>query len=292
VICIASTNEIRRHIAAVTQTKKITGAMQMVSSNRMRKVMGHIEHNRNYFAYIRKTMREILSSSHEISHPYLNEPKGRHKTFIVFSGDKGLCGSYNSSVLNLAWELYTAAEEHSIITVGNTAEEFFRSHGITPDIAMLGIVQDPTPARARALSRDILQLFDSGITDEIRLVFTSFYGASRNKPISFRLLPIVFHDYDDVPDAESLSEMMYLTTPQETFDSLIPQYVIGLVFGVMVQAYASEHFARMNAMQSSTENAQDMLKTLRTQYNLARQSAITNEISELSGAAEVLKPKK
>jgi F-type H+-transporting ATPase subunit gamma len=288
---MASTNEIRRHIAAVTQTQKITGAMQMVSSNRMRKVMGHIEHNRNYFAYIRKTMREILSSSHEISHPYLDDPKGGNKTFIVFSGDKGLCGAYNSSVLNLAWELYSAEAEHSIVTVGNTAEEFFRNHGVNPDIAMLGIVQDPTLTRARTLSRDILQLFDSGITNEIQLVFTSFYGASRNKPISFRVLPIVFHDYDDVPNAESLSEMMYLSTPQQTFDALIPQYVVGLVFGVMVQAYASEHFARMNAMQSSTENAQDMLKTLRTQYNLARQSAITNEIAEITGAAEALKKK-
>jgi F-type H+-transporting ATPase subunit gamma len=138
----------------------------------------------------------------------------------------------------------------------------------------------------------MLQLFDTGITDEIQLVFTSFYGESRNKPVSSRLLPIVFHDYDDVSDAESLSEMMYLSTPQETFDALIPQYVVGLIFGVMVQAYASEHFARMNAMQSSTENAQDMLKTLRTQYNLARQSAITNEIAELAGANEALNPRK
>jgi F-type H+-transporting ATPase subunit gamma len=286
---MASPIEIRHRISAVQQTAKITGAMEMVSSNRMRRVMGHIAYNRQYFGYIRKMMREMMFSADEISHPYLHERPGGRRTYIVISGDKGLCGAYNASVLGFAENCLRENPDSTLITIGNTAEDHFRRHGIVPDITMLGIVQDPTMKTARRLAREVMHLIDDGLTDEIHVVYTSFYGETKGKPVEFRLLPIVLHDYEDVTDAERLSEMMYLTTPQAMFDQLVPQYVLGLLFGVMVQAYAGEHYARMNAMHSSTDNARDMLKSLTTQYNLARQSAITNEIAEITGAAEILK---
>jgi F-type H+-transporting ATPase subunit gamma len=286
---MASPIEIRHRIAAVEQTSKITGAMEMVSSNRMRRVMSHIEYNRQYFNYIRTMMREILSTAEGLSHPYLDERRDGRRTYIVFSGDKGLCGSYNSAVLELADECFAKNPHATLITVGNTAEDHFHRQGRVPDITMLGIVQDPTMKSARRLAREVIGLFDGGLTDEIHIIYTSFYGDTKNRPIEFRLLPVVLHDYDDVRDAETLGEMMYLTSPQEMFNTLVPQYIIGLLFGVMVQAYAGEHYARMNAMHNSTTNAQDMLKSLTTQYNMARQSAITNEIAEITGAAEILK---
>ncbi|MDR1589046.1 MAG: ATP synthase F1 subunit gamma [Oscillospiraceae bacterium] len=286
---MASPNEIRRHISAVEQTMKITGAMEMVSSNRMRRVMGHIEHNRRYFSNIRRAMKEVLSTSQSISHPYLSERETGGRAFVVISGDKGLCGSYNASILGMARERILACPDHFIITIGNTAEEYFTRQGMHPDISFLGIVQDPTLHNARRLSREVMSMFDSGMISELHVVYTSFYGATRNKPVDFRLLPIILHDYSDVTDTETLSEMEYHMPPQALFDMLVPQYVLGLMFGVMVQAYASEHYARMNAMRSSTENARDMLKELRTQYNLARQSAITNEIAEITGSAEILR---
>jgi F-type H+-transporting ATPase subunit gamma len=286
---MADPNEIRRHISAVQQTMKITGAMEMVSSNRMRRVMGHIEHNRRYFSYIRRTMKEVLSTSQNISHPYLSERETGRPAFAVISGDKGLCGSYNAAVLDMAKEKILACPEPFIITMGNTAEEYFRRQGIQPDISFLGITQDPTLHNARRLSREVMAMYDGGKISEIRVVYTSFYGVMRNKPVSFRLLPIILHDYRNVTGTEYLSEIEYHLPPQALFDMLVPQYVIGLIFGVMVQAYASEHYARMNAMHNSTANAQEMLKNLRVQYNLARQSAITNEIAEITGSAEILK---
>jgi F-type H+-transporting ATPase subunit gamma len=282
-------NEIKRHIAAVEQTMKITGAMEMVSSNRMRRVMGHIEHNRRYFSNIRRAMKEVLSTSQDISHPYLSERESGTRAFVVISGDKGLCGSYNANVLGLAKENILACPERFIITVGNSAEEFFTRRGLRPDVSFLGIAQDPTLHNARMLSREVMSMYDSGIISDIHVVYTSFYDATRNKPVDFRLLPIILHDYSDVTDTETLSEMEYHLPPQALFDMLVPQYVLGLMFGVMVQAYASEHYARMNAMRSSTSNARDMLKGLRIDYNLARQSAITNEIAEITGSAEILR---
>ncbi len=287
---MASPTEIRHHIAAIEQTKKITGAMEMVSSTRIKRVMGHIEQNRRYFDSVQKTMKEILTSSQGVTHRYLNEaPENGHCTFIVISGDKGLCGAYNHIVLQRALEVINEKPNHSIMTIGNTAEDFFHARSMTPDVAFLGLAQDPTLSRARVLVRDIIGLFDSDQTDEIRIVYTSFYGETKNKPVVRRLLPIRLDDYSDISGVETLSDIMYHPSAQVVFDKLIPQYILGLLFGVMVQAYASEHFARMNAMHSATTNAQDMLKNLRTRYNMARQSAITNEIAEITGAAEILR---
>jgi F-type H+-transporting ATPase subunit gamma len=280
--------EIRHRIAAVEQTRKITGAMEMVSSNRMRRVMGHIEYNRQYFEYIRKMMRELLSSTHDLSHRYLREREGGRRTYIVMSGDKGLCGSYNSAVLDYTDKRLAENPGSTLITIGNTAEDHYRRKGVIPDIAMLGIVQDPTMKSARRFSREVMRLYDEGLTDEIHVIYTSFYGETKNKPVEVRLLPVFIEDYEDVSIDETLTDMMFLTTPQAMFDQLVPQYILGMSFGMMVQAYASEHYSRMNAMHSSTSNAQDMLKSLTTQYNLARQSAITNEIAEITGASEIL----
>jgi len=282
-------NEIREHISAIEQTRKITGAMEMISSNRMRQVMGHIEHNRKYFSYIRSTMREILESSQDVTHPYLVEREREHCTYVVISGDKGFCGAHNATVLNYALERIRSRPGSALITLGHTAESFFRSHSITPDVCMMGIVQDPTLSRAREVAAELTALYENAITDEVRVIFTSFYGESKKQPVEARLLPVFFHDYDDIRDAEYLDGILYHPSAQVVFDMMVPQFTLGLLFGIMVQAYASEHFARMTAMHSATTNAKEMIDKLNTQYNLARQSAITNELAEIADAAEILR---
>ena len=218
---MASPSEIRHHIAAVEQTKKITGAMELVSSTRMKRVMRHIEQNRLYFENVQRTMKELLLTSQNVSHPYLcetcNDNTG-HCTFIVISGDKGLCGSYNHNILQLALDNILQHEHHSIITIGNTAEEFFRKNNMTPDISLLGIAQDPSLSKARVLVREVMDLFDSGHTEEVRIVYTSFYGKTKNKPVVRRLLPILLDDYSDISEIETLHEIMYHPSPQEVFD--------------------------------------------------------------------------
>jgi len=276
-------------MTAIEQTRKITGAMELISSNRMRQVMSHIEHNRRYFTYIRRTMKEILTSSQDVSHPFLIERQSKRSTYMVISGDKSLCGSHNSAVLNFALGRISAKPGSYLITLGHTADSFFHSRGMMPDINFLGIVQDPTLARAREVAMELIKMYEDGLTDEIRVIFTSYYDETKCKPVEIRLLPIKLYDYDDVRDAEALDEIMYHPSPQTVLDMMVPQYIIGSVFGVMVQAYASEHFARMTAMHSATTNAQEMIDNLRTRYNLARQSVITNEIAEISGGAELLR---
>jgi len=281
-------NEIREHISAIEQTRKITGAMEMIASNRMRQVMGHIDHNRMYFTYIRRTMREVIDSSHDVSHPFLIDRDRQHRTYVVISGDKGFCGAHNSTVLNFALERIKAKPGSGLITLGHTAEAFFQSHGIIPDICLLGIVQDPTLSRAREVAKELTTLYESESTDEIYVIYTSFYGETKRQPVEAHLLPVMPYDYGDIRDAEELEGIMYHPSAQEVLDLMVPQFVIGLLFGIMVQAYASENFARMTAMRSATTNAKEMISKLNTQYNLARQSAITNELAEIADAAEIL----
>jgi len=282
-------NEIREHISAIEQTRKITGAMEMISSNRMRQVMGHIEHNRRYFTYIRRTMKEILISSQDVYHPFLIDRDRKHRTYVVISGDKGFCGAHNSTVLNFALERFRKYPGSGLITLGHTAESFFRSHDIIPDDCLTGIVQDPTLPRARELARELTYLYENEKTDEIYVIYTSFYGETKRQPVEAHLLPVMPYDYGDIRDAELLDGIIYHPSAQVVLDLIIPQFIVGLLFGIMVQAYASEHYSRMTAMRSATSNAKEMIDKLKTQYNLARQSAITNELSEIADAAEILK---
>jgi len=282
-------SEIREHISAIEQTRKITSAMEMISSNRMRQVMGHIEHNRRYFTYIRRSMKEILASVQDVSHPFLIERERHHHTYVVISGDKGFCGAHNSTVLNFALERIRSNPNCALITLGHTAESFFCSHGITPDICMLGIVQDPTLDRARKVANELNDMYERAITDEISVIYTSFYGESKRQPVEARLLPVHLHDYVDIRDAQELAGIMYHPSAQTVLDMMVPQFIVGLLFGIMVQAYASEHFSRMTAMRSATTNAKEMIDKLNTQYNMARQSAITNELAEIADAAEILR---
>jgi len=282
-------NEIREHISAIEQTRKITGAMEMISSNRMRQVMSHIEHNRTYFTHIRRSMKEILTTVKDISHPFLHARDRQRLTYVVISGDKGFCGAHNSTVLNFALERIRENPDSGLITLGQTAVPFFKAHGITPTESMTGIVQDPTVSRAREVVRTLTKMYEEEETDEIRVIYTSFYGETKRKPVEARLLPLFVHDYGDIRDAQELEGIIYHPSAQKVFDYMVPQFIFGLFFGIMVQAYASEHYSRMTAMRSATTNAKDMIDKLNTQFNLARQSAITNELAETADAAEILK---
>jgi F-type H+-transporting ATPase subunit gamma len=282
-------NEIRQHIGADEEIRKITNAMYLVSTSRLRRVLQHIAYNNKMFQKIQVVMKDLLEHTENVSHPYLTKRSGNRCTYIVIAGDKGLAGSYNSDVLNLAMSyMEEHGKQRSLISVGLVAGEFFRSHGIDPDIEVLGTIQDPTLSNARKITFDILDMYDQNLTDEVHIIHTSYFEETKNKPVAHRLLPLMVSDYDDIQISPHAETFTYEPSTDEVFSHLVPQYLIGVVFGAIVQSYAAEHYARMNAMQSATKNADEMLKKLRMQYNMARQAAITQEIIEMSGASETL----
>ena len=179
-------------------------------------------------------------------------------------------------------------KQRSLISVGLVTSEFFRSHSMNPDIEVLGTMQDPTLSNARRITFDILEMYDKNLTDEVHIIYTSFFGETKNKPVARRLLPLMISDYNDIENAPHAEILTYEPSANEVFSHLVPQYLIGILFGAIVQSYAAEHYARMNAMQSATKNADEMLSVLKMKYNMARQTTITQEIIELADADSML----
>lgn len=283
-------HEIKRHIDAVQQTRKITGAMELISSARFKKILKHIAYNDVYLSRVQSAMKDILISPHPVDHPYLNTGTGKKRLYIVIAGDKGMVGSYNSAILQFAYEeIRQCREECVLITIGIVANTFFKSKGMPPDIEMPGLSQNPSLHNARQLMETVVDLYDRHEARSAYVIYTKFSHDSAAKPSLRRVLPIRINDYNDIQLNEPEHEILYTVPPNALFGWLVPQYLVGILFGALVQSYASEHFARRVAMHQATENADELIKRLHLQYNTARQAAITQEIAEISGAAEILK---
>ncbi len=290
------TNEIRRRIGAVEETRKITNAMHLVASARAKKVIPKMEYNRVFLRQVQSVMKDILLSPHLTDHPYLTKHLHARRTYLVISGDKGMAGSYNSAVLQLAHREISEKigsrsdndlKNLTLITIGLMGDAFFRARGIVPDEQYGGVTQDPSLANARAIALDVLERFDRKETDQVFLVYTPYENGVAGEPICHRVLPLRLNDFLDIDATEPAHAIFYPQSEADVFQQLVPQYLVGYIFGALMHSYASEHTARMLAMQSATRNADEMLEKLRLEYNLARQAAVTQEIAEITSAVFV-----
>lgn len=286
---MASLNDIRSHIQSVQKTRKITNAMYLVSSSRMRKAIRNIEQNRAYFYRAYETMRDVRRNA-AIQHPYLqHRDKDVFNTaYIVIAGEKGLSGSYNHDVLALADESVKEHDATHIFTIGDVATAHFRRKGIEVNENFAHIAEAPSINTARRLTHIIMDLYDSGEIDELRVVYTRFINSITHKPTDIQMLPIELDSFD-VNERVDEDITIYDPSPEEVFHELVPQFIIGYIYGALVNSYACENFARRNAMESATKSADEMIEKLKKQYNTARQLTITNEISEIVGAANATK---
>jgi len=280
-------NEIRHRISAVEETRKITNAMQLVATARAKKVIPKMEYNRLFLAQVQSVMKDLLLSPHLTDHPYLVWHSHQRRTYIVVSADKGMAGAYNSALLRFAWEEINekvqAREDMHLISVGLMGDAFFRARGIVPDLQSVGVTQDPSLYNARQLADYVMELYDTQQTDQVFIIYTPFENGMAGAPMIHRILPLRISDFVDVAGTEP-HEIIYHPGGAEVFNELVPQFLVGYIFGALMHSYASEHTSRMTAMQSATRNADEMLEKLRLEYNLARQAAVTQEIAEISSA--------
>ena len=286
---MASMGDIKHSIRSISETEQITRAMHLISTSKMRKAIASYESNHVHFERVQSALKDILTHSHELRHPYIGESEGGKAAFVVIAADKGLCGGYNHNVLNLALEYMQHSQERYILTVGQEARAFFDRRGFMVDVEFLHVSQNPSLYNARNITKDILELYDNGIMDEVYVVYTHFISVLRQEPKVLKLLPLSMSNLKEITtETQYTAELNYHPSAKEVFDILVPQYIIGLVYGCLVQSFASEHCARMTAMESATNNAEDMIEDLTKKYNRARQFAITNEISEIIAALEAL----
>lgn len=282
--------EIRDHIRSVEQTLKITNAMYLISSSNLRRARKALADVEPYFRKVFETIADILYRTPELTHPYFDRrphiPKNERKIgYIVITGDKGLAGAYNHNVLQLVEERMKRTKNPRLFVLGQVGRGYFAEKGIP--------MEPPFPhcstnlILARGISEEMVERFQRQELDEVHLIYTEMVNPLDLEVRELRLLPLVRKDFP-TPDRQESGYrkiVRYVPSEKAVLDNIIPGYVKGMIFGGLVESFCSEQNARMTAMQSSNDNAKSMLKKLSLSYNQARQSAITQEITEIVGGS-------
>ena len=297
---MANTKEIKTHIKSVRDTQKITNAMYLIASTKLKKAKAELDRTRPYFNALQGEIKRIFRTAGEsVQSRYFYPPEGEpplHGTYacLVITADKGLAGAYNLNVIREAEKLLHTHPDTQLFVVGEYGRQYFSQHGIPIARSFLYTAQNPTFQRAREISAILLDLFDAGTVDKIFIVYTDMKNGIVEEAKSTRLLP--FHR---TYFASSQKTERAVTSPFEfrpsinaILDNVVPSYVTGFIYSALVDSFCSEQNARMTAMSAANDNAEKLLAELSVQYNRLRQAAITQEITEVSSGAKAQKRKR
>ncbi len=286
---MASMRDIKRRKGSIQSTQQITKAMKLVSTVKLQKAKNRAEQTNPYFNYMYQTVTSMLAKSGTISHPYLNRGASAKKAVIVITSNRGLAGGYNSNVTKLV----TASgelpmEDVEVYAIGNKGKEALERRGYEIKMDGSSIIESPVYADAAGLCKRVLADYTAGEIGEIYLAYTHFKNTVSHEPKLIRLLPVEFDGEEMESAAQSGVLMNYEPNEEEALDMIIPKYVTSLFYGALVEAVASENGARMQAMDSATSNAEEMISDLTLKYNRARQGSITQELTEIIAGASAI----
>ena len=285
---------IRGRIRVAKNIQQITKAMKMVAAARLRRAQEAVGAARPYAEKMREVMESLGASGGEsLQHPLLRRAEGEPQRIglLLVTGDRGLCGAYNSSVIRRASDLVRpfGPERVKLVCVGKKGATFFRRRGY--DI----VAEHPVPAtgisfgEAQALARTGRDLFADGQIDALYLIYTQFFSAMSQRPQTVSVLPIQPPAAEEGAAEKPKADYIFEPEPEQILGSLLPRYVDTQVYQAIVESVASEHGARMTSMSSATDNAGKMISNLTLSLNRARQATITKEIAEIVGGAEALR---
>ena len=295
---MATTKEIKNHINSVKDTQKITNAMYLIASTKLRKAKSDLDLTRPYFNALKAEINRIFHIANEVESKYFYPAEGEHKLpgacgYLVITADKGLAGAYNQNVIKEAVRLMKGHENYKLFVVGEYGRHYFTAHNIPIERNFLYTAQNPTLGRARQISNILVELFNLGELAEIFIVYTDMQGVISSQVYTTRLLP--FHRTQfmepDNPAEDAENSFEFMSSPEKVLDSIVPSYITGFIYSALVDSFCSEQNARMNAMDSANRNAQELLQELSVQYNHIRQAAITQEITEVSSGAKSMRKK-
>ena len=295
---MAGTKEIKSHIQSVRETKKITNAMYLIASTKLRRARLELDHTRPYFEALRGEIKRIFRTANDIDSHYfypVDNDTPREGTYgcLVITADKGLAGAYNQNAIRQAQELLEWHPDTKLFVVGEYGRRFFSQRGIPIEQSFLYTAQNPTMARAREISARLLDGFDRGELKEIFVIYTDMANAMTFQARSTRVLPSHRTYFDTPPGERAVTEPFeFLPSVRAVLHSMIPSYVSGFIYSALIDSFCCEQNARMTAMDSANQNAEGLLAELSLQYNRVRQSAITQEITEVSAGARAQRQKK
>lgn len=295
---MASAKEIQDRMRSIKDTLKITNAMYMISSSKLKKSKKMLADTEPYFYTLQSEMSRILRHLPDMNSIYFKTnaeiPERKRKAgYIVITADKGLAGSYNHNILKLAEEELEKRDDYKLFVLGELGRHYFEQKGINIDKQFHFVVQDPSLSRARRIAEDLLKLYHENQLDELYIIYTTMVNAMQEEAQVAQLLPLKKTDLKiPVPIDIPLEGLALKPSAEEVMDHIVPNYVVGFVYGALVEAFSCEQNARMMAMEGATNSAKQMLKELDIEYNRARQAAITQEITEVIAGAKSQKKKK
>ena len=295
---MASAKEIQDRMRSIKDTLKITNAMYMISSSKLKKSKKMLADTEPYFYTLQSEMSRILRHLPDMNSIYFKTnaeiPERKRKAgYIVITADKGLAGSYNHNILKIAEEELAKRDDYKLFVLGELGRHYFEQKGINIDKQFHFVVQDPSLSRARRIAEDLLKLYHENQLDELYIIYTTMVNAMQEEAQVAQLLPLKKTDFKiPVPIDIPLERLALKPSAEEVMDHIVPNYVVGFVYGALVEAFSCEQNARMMAMEGATNSAKQMLKELDIEYNRARQAAITQEITEVIAGAKSQKKKK
>ncbi len=292
---MANTKDLQHRIKSIKDTMKITSAMFLISSAKLKKAKSDLDNTEPYFIKLQLTISRLLRHLPEMNHPFFEEhtKDGKKLGLIVISADKGLAGAYNHNVFQLAQQEMDANPQTVVFVLGELGRQYFERKGITIDTQFHYTVQNPTMSRARRIADHMITLFLSHELDEIHIIYTRLVNAVTTEAVMVPLLPLKRVDFHGpMTSGILLEELVLLPSPEAVMDSIVMNYITGFIYGALVLSYCSEQNSRMIAMEGATKSAKKMLAELSLLYSRMRQAAITQEITEVVGGAKALKRKK
>lgn len=276
--------DIRLRIKSVESTMQITKAMELVASSKLRKARERLERARPFFDLVYETMTGISASNKEFGSVYMRERPVKKSLYVVIAGDRGLAGGYNTNVLKHAVSVMDG-QQAVVAPLGKKAVEYFTRHGYEVLEAPESTVEAIDLDDCFALSEILCKGFRNGEYDEVYFVYSGFLTMLSQEPAVRKVLPLAFEKPEE---GRAINYTVYDPSSEEVFDLVAPQYLAGLLYGAVCESFASEQGARRTAMESATDNAEEMIGSLNLMYNRARQSAITQEITEIVSGANAL----
>ncbi len=269
---MASMRDIKRRKGSIQSTQQITKAMKLVSTVKLQRAKQRAEQSKAYFNCMYETVTSMLAKSGSLNHPYLNKAESGKKAVIVITSNRGLAGGYNSNVVKLITQGDFRKDELEIYAIGKKGRDALNRNGYHIMEENSEIIEEPSYVDAMAISSKLLDAYAKGEISEIYLAYTGFKNTVVHVPTLLKLLPVeASAEAETEKEPESKAMMNFEPEDDEALDMIIPKYITSLIYGGLVEAVASENGARMQAMDSATSNAEEMIDHLSLMYNRARQ---------------------
>ena len=283
---MANTKEIRKQISSISNTQKITSAMEMVAASKMRKAQDRMEVGKPYAQRMRAVVGHIANANPEYRHQYMEEREVKRVGFVIVSTDRGLCGGLNTNLFKAALKSMQGWSDKNVdvdlCLIGGKAAGFFKNYGGNTVAAVRDMGEAPSVSDLIGSVKTMLDAYSEGKIDRLYLVGNEFINTMTQTPFVRQLLPLEAEQDDSL---KHHWDYIYEPTPEELLEGLLTRYVESQVYQTVVENGACEQAARMIAMKNATDNAGEIIDGLQLVYNKARQAAITQELSEIVGGA-------